>query len=50
MAMASDVVLITGKGHEQFLNIDGREVPWDEEAVVRDAIRRRMGLSSVSLR
>lgn len=50
MAMAGDLVLITGKGHEQFLNIDGREVPWDEEAVVRDAIRRRMGLSSVSLR
>ena len=46
MAMAGDLVLITGKGHEQSLNIDGREVPWDERAVAREAIRTSMGSSS----
>ena len=50
MAEAGDLVLIAGKGDEQSINIDGRDLPWDEEAVARDAIRRRMGLSSVSLR
>ncbi len=50
LAQADDLVLITGKGHETLLNVDGEEMPWDEEAVVLDAIRRRMGLSSVSLR
>lgn len=40
LAEAGDLVLITGKGHEPFLNIDGREVPWDEHRVARAAIAR----------
>jgi UDP-N-acetylmuramoyl-L-alanyl-D-glutamate--2,6-diaminopimelate ligase len=44
MAEPGDLVLITGKGHEQSLNIDGREVPWDDEAVAREAIRKNMRL------
>jgi UDP-N-acetylmuramoyl-L-alanyl-D-glutamate--2,6-diaminopimelate ligase len=50
MAEAGDLVLIAGKGHEPTINVNGRDLPWQEEAVARDAIRRRMGLSSVSLR
>jgi UDP-N-acetylmuramoyl-L-alanyl-D-glutamate--2,6-diaminopimelate ligase len=50
MAEAGDLVLIAGKGHEPAINVNGRDLPWQEEAVARDAIRRRMGLSSVSLR
>ncbi|MGB4782529.1 MAG: UDP-N-acetylmuramyl-tripeptide synthetase [Candidatus Methylomirabilis sp.] len=38
LVQADDLVLITGKGHETLLNVDGQEMPWDEEAVVRDAI------------
>jgi UDP-N-acetylmuramoyl-L-alanyl-D-glutamate--2,6-diaminopimelate ligase len=50
MAEAGDLVLIAGKGHEPTINVNGRDLPWQEEAVARDAIRRRMGLSSASLR
>jgi UDP-N-acetylmuramoyl-L-alanyl-D-glutamate--2,6-diaminopimelate ligase len=50
MAEAGDLVLITGKGHEPTLNVNGRVLPWDEEAVTREAIRRSMGSSSASLR
>jgi len=50
MAEAGDLVLIAGKGHEPTLNVNGRVLPWDEEAVTREAIRRSMGLSSASLR
>jgi UDP-N-acetylmuramoyl-L-alanyl-D-glutamate--2,6-diaminopimelate ligase len=41
-AEAGDLVLIAGKGDEQSINIGGREVPWNEEGVVREAIRRNM--------
>jgi UDP-N-acetylmuramoyl-L-alanyl-D-glutamate--2,6-diaminopimelate ligase len=50
MAEAGDLVLIAGKGHEPTLNVNGRVLPWDEEAVTREAIRRSMGSSSASLR
>lgn len=35
-----DLVVITGKGHEQSLNIDGREIPWDDRAVMREELRK----------
>ncbi len=38
LAQADDLVLVTGKGHETLLNVDGGEIPWDEEAIVRGAI------------
>ena len=46
MAEAGDLVLIAGKGHERTLNINGRDLPWDEETVAREAIRTSMGSSS----
>jgi UDP-N-acetylmuramoyl-L-alanyl-D-glutamate--2,6-diaminopimelate ligase len=46
MAEAGDLVLIAGKGHERTLNINGRDLPWDEETVAREAIRSSMGSSS----
>lgn len=46
MAEAGDLVLITGKGHERTLNVNGRDLPWDEEAVAREAIRNTMGSPS----
>lgn len=42
LAEAGDLVLITGKGHESSLNIDGHEIPWDEAAVVRHAVRESL--------
>ena len=37
-AKKDDIVVITGKGHEQSLNIDGREIPWDDRKVLREEI------------
>lgn len=38
-ARRGDLVVITGKGHEQSLNIDGREFPWDDRRVVREELK-----------
>ncbi|HWQ68924.1 MAG TPA: UDP-N-acetylmuramoyl-L-alanyl-D-glutamate--2,6-diaminopimelate ligase [Patescibacteria group bacterium] len=46
LAEAGDLVLIAGKGHERTLNVDGQDLPWNEEAVAREAIRISMGVSS----
>lgn len=37
MAKSGDTVLITGKGHEKSMNIDGIEYPWDEYEAVNKA-------------
>jgi UDP-N-acetylmuramoyl-L-alanyl-D-glutamate--2,6-diaminopimelate ligase len=43
-AQAGDVVLIAGKGHETYQEIDGRRFPFDDVAVARQALRaRRVG-------
>jgi UDP-N-acetylmuramoyl-L-alanyl-D-glutamate--2,6-diaminopimelate ligase len=38
-ARAGDVVLLTGKGHEQSMNINGLEMPWDEVTEVQMALK-----------
>lgn len=43
MAEAGDLVLITGKGHEPFLNIDGNEIPWDDCKIARTAVEETWG-------
>lgn len=45
VAETGDLVLITGKGHERTLNVNGRDVPWDEEAVTREVVRARVASS-----
>ena len=39
-ATAGDLVVATGKGHEQSLNIDGREMPWDDRLVMREELKK----------
>ncbi len=39
LASQNDVVLITGKGSEQSIVIDGRRYPWDDRVVVREELR-----------
>ena len=48
LAQADDLVLITGKGHEKILNVDGEEMPWDDYEVARMAITRTLGRASES--
>ncbi len=38
MAQKGDVVLITGKGHEQSLAIQGQEIPWSDQTAVEKAL------------
>src|SRR3989344_207302 len=35
-----DLVVITGKGHEQSLNVDGRELMWDDRRVVAEELAK----------
>jgi UDP-N-acetylmuramyl tripeptide synthase len=38
LAKTDDIVLITGKGAEQSMIIDGKSIPWDDRKVVRSIL------------
>jgi UDP-N-acetylmuramoyl-L-alanyl-D-glutamate--2,6-diaminopimelate ligase len=38
-AQRNDLVVVTGKGHEQSLNIDGTEYPWDDRVVAEEELK-----------
>lgn len=38
-AKAGDTVLLTGIGHENYRNMDGKKMPWDEREVAREIIK-----------
>ncbi len=40
LAKTGDIVLITGKGAEQSMEIGGHSIPWDDRKVVREEIGR----------
>lgn len=40
-AMAGDVVLVAGKGHEKYQEVEGRVLPFDDVAVAREALETR---------
>ena len=40
LAEKGDVVLITGKGAEQSIIIDGKSLPWDDRVVVREELAK----------
>ena len=40
-AAANDIVLIAGKGHEPYQEIDGVQYPFDDTAIARTALERR---------
>ncbi|MCX6743750.1 MAG: UDP-N-acetylmuramyl-tripeptide synthetase, partial [Candidatus Parcubacteria bacterium] len=39
IAQAGDLVLITGKGTEQSIKSNGKEMPWDDRTVTREVLR-----------
>ncbi|NOQ68232.1 UDP-N-acetylmuramoyl-L-alanyl-D-glutamate--2,6-diaminopimelate ligase [Patescibacteria group bacterium] len=41
MAERDDLVMITGKGAEQFMVCGEKKIPWDDRKVVREALRTR---------
>src|SRR5262249_47198877 len=48
LARAGDIVLIAGKGHEQYQIIENRMLPFDDVAVAREALTQRRTKSSVT--
>lgn len=38
IAKKNDTILITGMGHEQFRIVDGKKLPWNDAAVVREIL------------
>jgi len=41
LGKAGDVVLITGKGAEQSIIVDGKKSPWDDRLVVREELKNK---------
>jgi UDP-N-acetylmuramoyl-L-alanyl-D-glutamate--2,6-diaminopimelate ligase len=48
LARPSDVVLIAGKGHEQYQIVGDEVLPFDDAAVAREALNRRSSRSGVA--
>ena len=46
-AMTGDVVLVAGKGHEKYQEVNGRVLPFDDVAVAREALEARRVKSRV---
>ncbi len=44
LARPGDIVLVCGKGHEQSMNFDGVEYPWDDRVAVRAALAEHLGV------
>jgi UDP-N-acetylmuramoyl-L-alanyl-D-glutamate--2,6-diaminopimelate ligase len=40
-AKAGDVVLLAGMGHQDYRNMGGKKMPWDEREVARELLNRR---------
>ncbi len=38
LAKSGDVVILTGVGHQRSMNLGGREVPWNEPALVKEFV------------
>lgn len=41
-AKKGDTIIVTGKGHEKSMNYGNGEEPWDEYAVVEEALKKRI--------
>lgn len=41
IAGPGDVLLLTGKGHEKSLNVNGQELPWDEAKIALESVHEK---------
>jgi UDP-N-acetylmuramoyl-L-alanyl-D-glutamate--2,6-diaminopimelate ligase len=39
-AKAGDVILLTGMGHQDYRNMGGKKIPWDERKVARELLKK----------
>ncbi len=44
LARAGDVVIVTGKGAEVTMEVNGESVPWDERKIIRETLRQSLGM------
>ena len=42
LAQPGDLVIVTGKGAEQFMICGAEKIPWDDREIVRDALKNRI--------
>lgn len=42
LTSSGDTVVLFGKGHEKSMNISGKEYPWSEEKIARDALKIKL--------
>jgi len=49
LAKPNDIVLVTGKGAEQSMEIGGHSIPWDDRTVVKEELEKYL-MSSVEFR
>lgn len=47
LAKPSDIVLVTGKGAEQTMIIDGKSIPWDDRLVTREELKKLYKIDAV---
>lgn len=40
LAESDDIIVITGKGHEKTMCVDGIEYPWSDQSAVRNAVKQ----------
>ena len=45
-ADAGDVVLVAGKGHEDYQEVDGRRLPWSDAGTVAELLHQRLAVSA----
>ncbi|MDE0658300.1 MAG: UDP-N-acetylmuramoyl-L-alanyl-D-glutamate--2,6-diaminopimelate ligase [Gammaproteobacteria bacterium] len=47
-AGAYDVVLVAGKGHEDYQEVDGRRLPWSDAGTVAELVHQRLAAPAVA--
>ena len=42
MANPNDIIILSGKGHETYQEINGEKIPFDERIIIKEIIEERI--------